>query len=183
LWAVLSRLLGKPDSGADFQPWEGSPGNAVFVKVNLPSIIRGQESVTLARKDFAHMSLRKQRMTFYVASLTTSIILQPPTGCFERIINCLPEILMWNPHLPLFPDLAFAELAGSSVHAWFTLHCDLSLRHSQIDPDMIWAPLPVVVMREFNYHATSHELTVKRLELSCLGTNPVFLWMVSYPGM
>ena len=71
MWAVLSRLLGKPDSGADFQPWEGSPGNAPFGELyglsvyldeslaDAPEIIFSagtlSDGIRMGNADFVHL--------------------------------------------------------------------------------------------------------------------------------
>ena len=117
MWPFFSRLFNKSHSCPDLQTWKSSAENAVFVEIDLSSVVRSQESVILARNDLAHARLGKRRMSLYVASLATSVILQTPARGFERIDF---QVLDWNTPAIKFYKRLGAVGDNDSRHFKFT---------------------------------------------------------------
>src|SRR5688572_31045911 len=85
LGTFFTGFLHEVHLGTDLQPTETGFQDAVFVKIDFPSVVRFEETKTFFRKNFANSAMGGALVHLHYSAFTAGIVLKLTPRRIERI--------------------------------------------------------------------------------------------------
>jgi hypothetical protein len=137
----------KADFVANAQPVEGIVDDAVAVHVDLLSIGRQDEAVTLVREQTSDRAVLLRFMGLGLPTDAPGVVLKPPAHSIESIADG---------DIDVFMGVMFRRIASDG---------NFMSGHLQIDAEVIDPPFSMVVMSAFDDDAAAHNPLMEAFEL------------------